>query len=127
MRASKRRFCSSSPTSSQNLMSWMPVSTMYFSPLGQTWRKRWCCFSEQKPITYLLIHAPAQIGKHLVRVGHLNKSEARILEVDDHVGGHRQDDGVQNISHSASFAGVRQPKLLTRPQTRLTFFNGQYK
>ena len=73
------------------------------------------------------IQAPAQIGKHLVRVGHLNKCKARILEVDDHAGGHRQDDGVQNISHIASFAGGRQRKLLTRPQTRLTFFNAQYK
>jgi glyoxylase-like metal-dependent hydrolase (beta-lactamase superfamily II) len=27
---------------SQNLMSWMPESTTYFSILGQTRRKRWC-------------------------------------------------------------------------------------
>ena len=34
MRASNRRFCSLSLTSSQNLTSWMPPSTMYFSIIG---------------------------------------------------------------------------------------------
>ena len=52
MRASKRRFCPSSLTSSQNLISTMPSSTMYFSNSGHTSRKRRCCAFEQKPITY---------------------------------------------------------------------------
>src|SRR5215471_729429 len=52
MRASKRRFCCTSLTSSQNLMSRMPSSTMYLSNSGQVTRKRWCCSSVQKPMTY---------------------------------------------------------------------------
>ena len=52
MRASKRRFCSASLTSSQNLTSRMPSSTTYLSNSGQTTRKCWCCASEQKPNTY---------------------------------------------------------------------------
>src|SRR4026209_1410882 len=51
-RASKRRFCSFELTSSQNLMSILPFSVMYFSTAGHTWRKRRCCPFEQKPITY---------------------------------------------------------------------------
>jgi uncharacterized membrane protein len=54
MRASKRRFCSSSPTSSQNLISWMPVSTTYFSISGQSSRKRRLSVGVQRPIHRLL-------------------------------------------------------------------------
>jgi hypothetical protein len=52
MRASKRRFCSASLTSSQNLTSKMPSSTTCISNSGHTLRKRWCSAFEQKPITY---------------------------------------------------------------------------
>ena len=51
MRARNRRFCSSSPTSSQYLISVMPPSTMNSSNSGQTLRKRRCCSSVQKPMT----------------------------------------------------------------------------
>ena len=48
-----------------------------------------------------LIHALAQIDEHLVGAAYLDKSKARVLEVDDHIRGHRQDygegDGVQHI------------------------------
>src|SRR5262245_55764099 len=52
MRASKRRLCSASLTSSQNLASTMPTSPTYLSNSGHTLRKRWCSAFEQKPITY---------------------------------------------------------------------------
>src|SRR5271169_5617488 len=52
MRASKRRFCCSSLTSSQYLISRMPSSTMNSSNSGHTLRKRRCCASVQNPITY---------------------------------------------------------------------------
>src|SRR4026207_2210846 len=50
-RASKRRFCSLSLTSSQNLISRVPPSTRYFSNVGHSSRKRWYCSFEQNPIT----------------------------------------------------------------------------
>ncbi len=40
-----------------------------------------------------LIHALAQFDQHLVGVAYLDKSKARILEIDDHIGSHRQGDG----------------------------------
>jgi len=40
-----------------------------------------------------LIHATAQIDKHLVRIAYLDKSKARIFEIDNQIRSHRQDDG----------------------------------
>lgn len=48
-----------------------------------------------------LIHAPAQIDKHLIGIAYLDQSKTRVLEVDDHIRSHRQDygegDGVTRI------------------------------
>src|SRR6516225_9666816 len=51
MRASKRRFCSASLTSSQYLISCIPPSTMNSSNSGQVLRNRRYCSSVQKPMT----------------------------------------------------------------------------
>jgi hypothetical protein len=40
-----------------------------------------------------LIHVPAQIDKQPVGIAYLDKSKTRILEIDDHIRSHRQDDG----------------------------------
>src|SRR5215467_8696488 len=51
MRASKRRFCSLSLTSSQILISLIPPLTMYRSTSGHNSRNLRCCSLEQNPIT----------------------------------------------------------------------------
>src|SRR5689334_15787078 len=52
MRASNRRCCSASLTSSQYLTSTTPLFTIYLSASGQRLRKVSCCCFVQKPITY---------------------------------------------------------------------------
>src|ERR1700740_490967 len=49
--ASNRLCCSFFPTSSQYLTRIIPASTMYFSAVGQSFKKVLYCSLEQKPIT----------------------------------------------------------------------------
>jgi hypothetical protein len=50
MRASKRCFCSSLPTSSQYLTSGMPVSTIYFSTLDRPGEIARAALSSKSPL-----------------------------------------------------------------------------
>jgi hypothetical protein len=58
MRLSRRRVCSSGPTSSQYLNSRMPDSTIAFSTAGTCSRNRSDCSGVQKPIT---LSTPARL------------------------------------------------------------------
>src|SRR4029434_4894059 len=51
MRADIRRSCSSCPTSSHSLISWIPFPTMSFSTEGQYLRNSSYCSFVQNPIT----------------------------------------------------------------------------
>src|SRR5580700_4501516 len=68
-----------------------------------------------------LVHAPAQIDKYLIRIAYLHKSKAWVLEVDDHIRSHRQDngegDGVQHIQMT-SYRHVVAREQRTRERQR---------
>jgi len=68
-----------------------------------------------------LIHAPAQIDKHLIGIAYLDQSMTRVLEVDDHIRSYRQDDGegdgVQHIQ-TTPYRHVVARKQRTRESQR---------
>ena len=81
MRALKRRSCSSWPTSSQILISRMPLSMMNFSTIGQSSRKRLCCFgrAEAHDVFDAGAVVPAAVEDHDLAAGR------KVLDVALHV------------------------------------------